>query len=369
MPVRMKDIARDLKVSVVTVSKVLRNHSDISAVTRERVLKRSRELHYQPNWAARSLVTGRSYMVGLVVPTLVHPFFAEVARGVSKRIRRGGYSLVIASAEEDSRLEQREIGHLLGRQVDALIIASSQLSFVESASHIEARNIPYVLIDRSFHDTRANYVGADDEEIGSLATEHLIECGCRRIAHICGPEISTGAGRLEGYRRALARHGLEIRPEYVALGRSGDESAEVSGYEAMRSLMALIPRCDGVFCFNDPTAMGAMRAICAAGLRIPDDIALVGAGNLEYDALLRVPLSSIDQASASLGQRAAALALKLIESKGHSRARNIILPSRLVVRESSRKEERSDKGEAPERNRKPALKTKALSSEPAKIGL
>jgi LacI family transcriptional regulator len=333
----MKDIARDLKVSIVTVSKVLRNHSDISPETRARVLKRARELHYQPNWAARSLVTGRSYMIGLIVPSLVHPFFAEVARGISKKIRRSGYSLVITSAEEDPKLEQQEIEHLLARQVDALIIASTQLSFGESQRRIETRNVPYILVDRNFSDLRANYVGADNDEIGALATQHLIECGCHHIAHICGPMISTGTGRLKGYRRALERHGLKVPPGYEVAGSSGDDDAEASGYEAMRKLMALRPRPDGVFCFNDPTAVGAMKAIFDAGLGIPDDFAIVGAGNFGYDSLLCVPLSSIDQSSASLGERAAKLALGLIDSKDRSRPRTIILPPRLVVRESSRK--------------------------------
>src|SRR5215831_34090 len=126
MTVRMKDIARDLGVSVVTVSKVLRNHSDISEETRERVLKRMKELNYRPNLAARALVTGRSYTIGLVVPDLVHPFFAQVAKGLARVLRKKGYSLLISSSEEDPQLEQQEIDQLLARRVDALVVASAQ---------------------------------------------------------------------------------------------------------------------------------------------------------------------------------------------------------------------------------------------------
>lgn len=339
MPVRMKDIAKDLNVSVVTVSKVLRNHSDIGHETRERVLRRVRELGYQPNWAARSLVTGRSYTVGLIVPTMVHPFFAEVAKGISGKIRRKGYSLLISSSEEDPELEKREIEHLLARQVDALIIASAQSS-VESFRQIDERKVPCVLIDRKLPGFNSNYVGVDDEEIGLLATLHLVQSGCRRIAHIRGPELSTGRGRLEGYRRALARHGLEVLPGYVVPGRSFDDNAEASGYEAMKKLLGLNPRPDGVFCFNDPIATGGMKAIWEAGLRIPQDIALVGAGNIRSDELLRVPLSSIDQCSQTMGERAATLALKLIESKDCSRTRTILLRPTLVARASTAKDER-----------------------------
>src|ERR1039457_303229 len=187
MAVRMKDIARDLGVSVVTVSKVLRNHEDISEQTRQRVLKRMKELDYEPNLAARALVTGRTLTIGLVVPDLVHPFFSEVAKGLSSVLRKKGYSLLISSSEENPELEREEINRLLARRVDALIIASAQWT-VESFRRIEERNRPYVLIDRRFAGLPANFVGVDDEEVGILATEHLISVGCRRIAHICGSD-------------------------------------------------------------------------------------------------------------------------------------------------------------------------------------
>lgn len=336
MPARMKDIARDLGVSVVTVSKVLRNHSDISPETRERVLKRMKELNYRPNLAARALVTGRTYMIGLVVPDLVHPFFAEVAKGLSKILRKKGYGLVISSSEEDPELEKQEIDQLLARRVDALMIASAQWT-VESFRHIEEMKTPYVLIDRRFVGLAANFVGVDDEEVGTVATEHLIDAGCQRIAHIRGPELSTALGRLEGYRRALSRRGQTVLPGYVVEGRSADDAADASGYHAMRQLLRLDPRPDGVFCYNDPVAMGALKAILEAGLRVPEDVAVIGCGNLRYAELLRVPLSSIDQDSASIGERAAKLALSLIESKGTVRPRTILLPPKLAARDSTRR--------------------------------
>jgi LacI family transcriptional regulator len=334
MPVRMKDIARDLGVSVVTVSKVLRNHSDIGEETRERVLKRMKELNYRPNLAARALVTGRSYTIGLVVPDLVHPFFAQVAKGLARVLRKRGYSLLISSSEEDPQLEQQEIDQLLARRVDALVVASAQWT-VETFRRVEEQKTPYVLIDRQFTGLAANFVGVDDQAAGDLATSHLVATGCRRIAHIRGPEVSTAIGRVEGYRRTLARHGLTPLAGYVVAGRSADDAADISGYEAMRQLLALDPPPDGVFCYNDPVAMGAMRAILEAGLRIPEDIAVIGCGNVIYADLLRVPLSSIDQDSAAIGERAAKLALNLVDAKAPVRPKTVLLEPKLIARASS----------------------------------
>ncbi len=334
MPVRMKDIARDLGVSVVTVSKVLRNHTDIGEETRQRVLKRVRDLHFQPNLTARALVTGRTYTVGLVVPDLVHPFFAEVAKGLSSVLRKSGYSLIITSSEEDPDLEAQEIDRLLARRLDALIVASAQWT-VASFRLIEEQKTPYILVDRQFAGLAANFVGVDDELVGELATDHLIAVGCRRIAHIRGPQVSTALGRLAGYRRALARCDLRPPASYIPEGMAGDTETEVRGRAAMQKLLQLNPPPDGVFCYNDPTAVGAMSAILAAGLRIPEDIAVIGCGNVHYDASLRVPLSSIDQRSAVMGERAAKLALSLIGAKTSANPKSIILEPKLVPRAST----------------------------------
>jgi LacI family transcriptional regulator len=337
MPVTMRDIARDLGLSVVTVSKVLRNHSDISKATRERVLQRVKELRYQPNRAARSLVTGRSFTIGLIVPDLEHPFFGEIAKAIARRIRTLDYSLIIASSEEDPALEQREVDGLIARQVDAIVLASVQTSAdCVVFQRLSELQIPYVLVDRNFAELEANYVGVDDAAVGCAATEHLITCGCQRIAHLRGPDVSTGAGRLRGYRETLSRHGLEVPFEYVVELKGGDDRSEEHGHEAMKQLLGLPLPPDGVFCYNDEVAIGALRAILGAGLRVPDDIAVIGVDNIRFADLLRVPLSSVDQNSYQIGERAAELALKLIESRKPLRSEQIVLPIQLVVRDSTR---------------------------------
>jgi LacI family transcriptional regulator len=335
MPVRMKDIARELGISVVTVSKVLRNHPDIGEQTRARVLKRMKELKYQPNLAARSLSTGRTSTVGLVVPDLLHPFFAQVAAAVSAELRKHRYGLLISSSEEDPELEKEEIEQLLARRVDVLLVASAQHT-PESFVRIEKDKVPYVLLDRSFAGHDANYVGVDDEAAGMLATSHLIEQGCERIAHIRGPQVSTAIGRLAGYKKALAAHKRVPRPAHiVSIGASGDHRGARGGYTVAKALLAAKNRPDGIFCFNDPIAMGAMRAILEAGLRIPEDIAVVGCGNLLYSDFLRVPLTTIDQDSQQIGERAAALALQLAANRKAARPKAVVISPRLVVRASS----------------------------------
>lgn len=335
MPVRLKDIARDLGLSVVTVSKVLRDHPDIGEETRRRVLKRVKELNYQPNYAARSLITGQTWTFGLVVPDLLHPFFADIAGAITSEIRSHGYSLIISASDDDPELEQEEIQQLIARRVDVLLVASVQWS-VESFRRIEEQKIPYILVDRQFAGLVTNFVGVDDKAMGSLATSHMIEQGCRRIAHIRGPEVSTALGRLEGYKQALSTYDIVPLPGHiVSIGTSGDARGEKGGYEATSRLLANKVRPDGIFCFNDPVAIGTMRAILDAGLRIPEDIAVVGCGNLSYSDFLRVPLSSVDQGSRSIGKTAASMALQLAQKNAVIRPKSELIPPHMVVRASS----------------------------------
>lgn len=330
-PVRLKDIARDLNVSVMTVSKVVRGCADVGPETRSRVLARIKELNYQPNWVARSLAARRTFIIGLIVPDLMHSFFAEIAKGISKALRPIGYDVVICNSEEDPTLENSEIDRLLARQVDGLILASSQPPTGTGAfSRIEARGVPYVLIDRHFASVSASFVGADDEAIGRLATRHLIDRGCRRIAHIAGPRTTPGVGRLKGYRDTLASAGIHVPDSYVI-----HASDDASGYEAARKLLELRPAPDGIFGYNDPVAAGAIKAILEAGLAIPEQVKVIGAGNVHYSDLLRVPLSTVDQRSTDIGNQAAEILAKALSSKRRRAPVSVLIEPRLIVRESS----------------------------------
>jgi LacI family transcriptional regulator len=335
----MRDIARDLKVSAITVSKALRGHADISPATRDRVLQRIHELGYEPNLAARSLATGRSFIMGLIVPDLVHPFFGEIAKGISKVLRSKGYSLLISSSEEDPELERTELDALLARQVDAILLATTFTSATQEGNPFEriaGNKVPLVLLDRDVAGVHAVFVGVNDEEAGFLATRHLLERGCRRIAHLAGPDISTGRGRFKGYRRAVESAGHKVRPEYVIRISSADSRGAENGFEATQRLLACNPRPDGIFCFNDEFATGTLRAILDRGLRIPEDIAVIGVGNMTNTDFLKVPLTTIDQNSFEMGQTAALTALDLIASRsGPPHSDPKLVPVRLIERAST----------------------------------
>lgn len=334
MAVRLKDIARDLGISVITASKALRGAKDISEDTRQRVLKRMQELNYRPNMMARGLAKGRSFLVGLVVPDLLHPFFAEFAKSLNGVLRQQNYGIFLASSEEDQEIERQEIRQVLARGVDALLIASCQQT-LEGFYGMDDQRTPFILVDRDFPHLRANFVGTDDVMVGRLAATHLLEVGKKRIAHIAGPQLSTGADRLFGYRDVMRRNGLDVPESYLIHNSKVEELGEAAGFQGMQRLLALDPRPDGVFCYNDLMAIGAMQAALEAGLAIPRDVAFIGCGNVRYSEYLKIPLSSIDQSTARLGEQAGRLALELIQNREAPPSRKLLEPT-VIVRASSR---------------------------------
>lgn len=333
MAVRLKDIALDLGVSTVTVSKVLRGQADVGQKTRERVLKRMSELNYQPNMLARALASGRAHAVGLVVPDLIHPFFGEFARSLAGVLRSEGLVLVLASSEEDPDIEDQEIQTLLARGVDVLLVASCRPADHPPGALAETTT-PVLLIDRHFPALPTDFVGTNDVMIGELAARHLVGIGRRRIAHIGGRGISPTADRLKGFQRVLGAAGIDLPDAYVITRDGFDESGDATGYHAMQELLSLPEPPDAVFCYNDLSAIGAMDAAMQAGLHIPQDIAFIGCGNLLYADYLRVPLTSVDQSSHRLGAMAAKRVLDLISGEGGP-PQTLRMEPRLIVRKST----------------------------------
>jgi LacI family transcriptional regulator len=335
----MRDIAVDLGVSVITVSKVLRGQGRISSEMRERVLQRAKELNYQPDLAARSLATGRSYLIGMIVPDLTHPFFAAIAKSLARNLRKEAYSLVIASSDEDPILELQELRALLGRRVDALVLASSQTAHSNSISRcLKEAHVPHLLLDRPLRGMTSHFVGSDDQAIGNLATEHLIERGYRRIAHIGISHLNPGRGRLAGYIATLKSHGRRIKASHVLAVESSDERGEECGYSAMQRLLTLPSRPDAVFCYNDILAYGARRAVLEAGLAIPGDVALIGVSNLaglSFWNTPQAPLSSIDQDVQALAAEAERQILEMLNSPNKVRSRKTFVPVKLEVHDST----------------------------------
>jgi DNA-binding LacI/PurR family transcriptional regulator len=328
----MKRIAADLGVSITTVSKVLNHHADIGEATRARVLARVEELGYRPNAVARSLTLRRTHTLGVVIPDLMHSFFVEIVAGLESVASARGYGILLCSSGENPRKERSELELLRARQVDGIVLASVHASGnTELLQRLAALGGALVMIDRDDHPrVRCHRVLTDDELVGRMATEHLLTVGHRAVAHIAGPPITHARRREAGYLAALRAAGVEPRPEWIV--RSG--FMEADGYQAMRTLLSLERLVDAVFAVNDPAAIGAMKAVWDAGLNVPDDVAVVGAGDIAHGDLLRVPLTTVGWSKEGLGRKAAELLLEQITSQETTTFKRIIVPPRLVVRAS-----------------------------------
>jgi LacI family transcriptional regulator len=327
----MKRIAGELGVSITTVSKVLNNHDDISPATRARVMAKVEELGYRPNAVARSLTLRRTHTLGIVIPDLMHSFFVEVVAGIEPVASERGYGLLLCSSGESSAKERSELQLLHGRQVDGIILAPSQgIGNAEVLQDLHAHGTGLVMIDRDdYPSVPCHRVLTDDEQVGTLATEHLLSAGRRAIGHLSGPRLTHARRREKGWKDALRAAGVRVPADWLVQGGF----MESDGYTAMKRLLSVRPRIDAVFAANDPSAIGAMKAVWEAGMKIPDDIAVVGAGDVIHGDLLRVPLTTVAWSRMDLGREAAELLLDASE-RPDDPPRRVIIPPHLVVRES-----------------------------------
>ena len=331
MPTTLEDIARALNVSKMTVSRAINNHPEISRETRARILRVAEEMNYRPNQFARALTTNHSYLIGIVVPDLMHSYFAEICRGIESHARPIGYQNLICSTDEDSRKEMAETEALLSR-TDGLIVASAlsppEVKFYKRLIGDGAR---IVLIDRLLEGVRCSTVTTDDVKVGTIATERLIELGHRRIGHLRGPEVSTALERFQGYSVALAK--AKIRFDKNLVRECG--FTETDGYRVMSEWVKEGNLPSAIFAANDPAAIGAMAALHDAGLNVPTDMAVIGAGRIHYGDMLRVPLTTVTWSTSAMGQEAATLLLDLIDNKKEPRrSRRVIVEPELVIRRS-----------------------------------
>src|SRR5262249_53355686 len=330
MATTLADIARALGVSKMTVSRAINNHAEISPETRARILEAAQRMNYRPNQFARALTTNRSFLLGVVVPDLMHSYFAEICRGIETVAKPLGYQNLICSTDEEAANEEAEIEALLPR-TDGLILASaassSDVKFYRRILRDRAR---VVLIDRRLEGLKCSTVTTDDVKVGAIATGHLISLGHRQVGHLKGPVVSTAAMRFEGYKQALAQQGIVFDPALVhACGFT-----EREGYDSMKQWIAQGDVPSAIFAANDPAAIGAMTAISEAGLRIPDDLAIVGGGNIHYGDMLKVPLTTVAWSSSEMGQTAARLLIDLVEGKKGRKEQHVTVEPELVVRES-----------------------------------
>jgi LacI family transcriptional regulator len=332
----MKRIAGELGVSITTVSKVLNNRDDIGHATRARVLAKVAELGYQPNAVARSLTLRRTRTLGVVIPDLMHSFFVEVIAGIESVASARGYGILLCSSSEDPAKERQELDMLRQRQVDGIVLGSANADGnTDLLQQLTSLGVGLVMIDRDDHpDVHCDRVVTNDEEVGRLATAHLIAQGCRAIGHITGTTVVHARRRADGYRAALKAAGIRMKPDWLV--RGGFKEAD--GYRGMKKLLALKPRVDAVFAANDPSAIGAMKAIWDARLRVPEDVAVVGAGDIALGDMLRVPLTTVSWSREDQGKAAAELLLQRVGDDGATgplRARRVVIPPHLVIRRSS----------------------------------
>src|SRR6187399_1082214 len=329
----MKRIATELGVSITTVSKVLNNRDDIGHATRARVLAKVAELGYQPNAVARSLTLRRTHTLGVVIPDLMHSFFVEIIAGIEPVASVRGYGLLLCSSGEDPGKERAELEMLRSRQVDGIVLASAHGSANEDLlRQLTGLGTAIVMIDRDDHPrVECHRVLTDDERVGTLATTHLLDLGRKAVAHISGPNVVHARRREKGWRDAHKARGIQIEPEWFVDGGF----MESDGYRSMKRLLTVRPRIDAVFAVNDPSAIGAMKAIWEAGLKVPDDIAVVGVGDIALGDLLKVPLTTVSWSRRDQGLNAAEMLLNGLDSDERDAPRRVIIPPRLLARESS----------------------------------
>ncbi len=327
------DIARQLGVSAMTVSRALRGSPEVSDLTRRRVVDCANELGYQPNRWARSLVTRKTSIIGVVVPDISHSFFAEVTRGLEEVVSRAGYNVLLCDSWLDPDREKAEIEMLVSSTVDGLVIASEQPEKSPQIFHkLKENGVPFVLVDRYFPNAGFPAVLVDDYQVGRLATEHLIQLGHTRIGHIQGPPVSPASSRYRGYLETLQANHIPVRKQWVRAGKFDIES----GREAMAALLRTKPRPTAVFAGNDPMAIGALYACRDAGLSVPGDVSVVGAGNIEGAHHPNPFLTTIDWPRGELGRTAANLLLSIIRQGAEQTIETVkTLPPQLLIRQST----------------------------------
>lgn len=330
MSVSIKDIAKAAGVSHSTVSRALSNSPLVNPETAERIRRIAQEMGYFPSAIARGLVTKRTHTIGLVVTSIADPFIAEIVRGIEEVALDNGYNVFLSNSNADPDREVAVVKALRERRVDGIIVTASRVGDLY-LSLLEEFQVPIVLINNQRDGRYVYSVATDNVHGGQLATNYLIELGHRRIGYITGPgRASSSFDRLEGYKRALRQHNLPFDPTLISQGNGRMDGGE----RAMNQLLSLSSPPTAVFCYNDMTAIGALKAIKSQGLRVPQDISLVGFDDIAFAAYADPPLTTVEQQKYEMGRLAMEMVLHLLDGAGA--VDNIVLLGRLVIRESCR---------------------------------
>lgn len=333
-PATIKDIAKRLNISLSTVSRALRNASDVNPDTKKAVMALSEELNYQPNKLALSLRQKQTHTIGVIVPNLDY-VLSLMVRGIDEVALEAGFTVMVCQSNESFGREILNTRRLLESLVDGFIISvSSESKSFDHFKKIQERNLPVVVFDRVTPHLNAPSVRIDNEEGGFLATEHLIAQGYKRIAVLAGPEnLGVSNSRLDGYLNALKKHKIKKDPELIVHCDFNQDYA----YFATLELLAMKKRPDAIFTISDRMAIGAMLAIKKKGLRMPEDIGLVGFNNEPVTSLVTPSISSVDMPSFELGKAAAKLFIETMHNKEQLVHEEKVLKPKLIIRESSQK--------------------------------
>lgn len=338
MPPTLEEVAKLAGVSRSTVSRVVNQHPNVRPEVRERVWEVIRKTGYQPHAAARSLATRRTRVIGLIIPQAVttlftDPYFPILIRGIADACNAHNYHLMLSLFSRRRVQESRARQDLLYQQVlrsrylDGVVVSSAPLDDLIFPRLLED-GVPFVLIGRYSHE-RASYVDVDNVVGARMAVEHLLRLGHERVATITGPlNMCAGQDRLEGYRQALAARGIPVDEDLIAEG----DFTEQGGQAAMRRLLPHRPT--AVFAASDMMAVGAIKVLREAGLRVPEDVAVVGFDDIPLASMVEPPLTTVRQPIEQLGSMAVELLVSLMENPGEETVHRVVLPTELVIRAS-----------------------------------
>lgn len=330
------DIAKELGISPSTVSRALNNHPAISERTRKAVVKLARKKNYQPNLLALHLLQKKTNTIGVIVPEITSYFFSSIINGIQDYVNSLGVNMIIGQSNESYEEEKSIVQTFTSINVDGFLISPSSES--KRNDHLEMLvdgNIPLVIFDRDCIGIEVDKVFVDEYSGAKQAVEYLIQTGCRRIAHIGGPQtLSTARHRLRAYKDALQKHGLHILEEYMI---EADGFAPEHGIEPSKKLLALPQPPDAIFTINDGVAIGSMYVIKEAGIQIPHEISVIGFDDDPHSSYFKPSLSTVWQPTYEMGMLAARMLMKRINSNNElSKFRTETLFPELVIRGSSR---------------------------------
>ncbi|WP_242082407.1 LacI family DNA-binding transcriptional regulator [Aestuariivivens sediminis] len=334
------DIAKALNITAATVSRALNNNPKISQDTRNLVLETALKMNYEQNKLALALKSGRSYNVGVIVPRVDSNFFGSVIRGIEEELNQYGYHVIICQTHEDPRLENENIDTLLNAQVDGILISTTSKSTmpnstIEPFNNILKKNIPLVFFDRRKEMKGVSSVVINDFEGAYKATMHLIEQGCKRIAHFSGDfELEIYKDRYLGYKQALIDSGIPLNEDYVFRAKSSLEE----GSRVVKDLLKLNPPPDAIFSSSDFAALGAIQELKKHHINIPEDFCVVGFSNEPFTRFMELPISTIDQSPLEMGRMAAKVFLEQSDNgRNIKMEKKVILEPKLIIRKSSLK--------------------------------